>query len=690
MKAAWLLGFLLLAALAVPSLGGAGLAPAYAPAPVPAQLPESTPSSGRARIEFDLSAIPPGAPARAWLPLLLRGYQPALHCPTSDEFDAAPLGPWWSWVNEDATTWSLAARPGYLRIVTGPGSEVDRNLLLQPRPPGQFELRTHFLFSPNHNFQAAGIVLYQDSQNYLLLSRAYCDVPGICEGNGIYFDRWENGVAVGGNFAAATSGAAETYLTLVRRGDWVTGYYSEDNVLWYRLGTHTVSPGVDLSMAGLAAGQDVSGASIPADFDYFRVVEPLAAADLIFYNGTIVTEGAYGGNGAIGIRAGKVWVSGATEGVMAFRGPDTKVVDLGGRALAPGFVDAHTHLLNDAGRWGLDVEAAQELALRNGITTLGNLYTTPTFLSQMQELELQGKLRVRTSLYLSYNTNCGVALGDWYKSYPPTGNPGEMLRIGGVKVFLDGGSCGCPAYSFNHPTCGNGDLWFTQAEANAIVAGLQAAGYQVALHALGDRAVEQALNAIESGLAGGPNSLRHRIEHNALIRDDLLPRYGPLGVVALIFGNYPCEAVAYQLPPEYQPWEWRWRDLLDANPGLHVAWHSDAPFAPVSPLKNLYSMVTAHETNAAGTATCDDPTWLTKKTVTLDQALRMMTSEGAYALCREEEVGSLHLGKYADLVILSAWPQDVDLEPIKDIEVLMTMVGGKTKYCAAGYESLCP
>lgn len=114
------------------------------------------------------------------------------------------------------------------------------------------------------------------------------------------------------------------------------------------------------------------------------------------------------------------------------------------------------------------------------------------FLRDIQRFHAAGELRVRTSLYLVYDDPCGRIVGDWYKAYPPTRNPGEMLRIGGVKIFTDGGSCGHPALGFEHADWHGGDLWLTQAELNRAVADAQAAGYQVAIHAIGDRAVEQA------------------------------------------------------------------------------------------------------------------------------------------------------------------------------------------------------
>ncbi len=415
--------------------------------------------------------------------------------------------------------------------------------------------------------------------------------------------------------------------------------------------------------------------------------------DVIFYNGTVLTmETGTPQVQAIAISRNHIVAVGSDVEILALRVPGTLLINLSGLTLMPGFIDPHTHLFNNADYWGRDLNGVQQLALESGLTTVANLYTTQEFLGDMQNLASAGQLRIRTSLYLNYTTNCGQVLGNWYAAYPPTDQPGEMLRIGGIKIFADGGSCGAPAFSYNHPVFGYGDLWFTQTELNSVVANLQASGYQAAIHALGDRAVEQAMTAIAATLGGQPNTLRHRIEHNATVRDDLLPRYSQTGIVPLIFGAYPACIPGIQPPPApYQTWEWRWNDMLNANPNLTFSWHSDTPaVGPVSPLLNLYSMVSSHEVAKDGMTICDDPAWLTAKTLTVEQALRMMTVGAAYALFRDDEVGSLRPAKFADLVILSANPLEIDVEAIKDIEVLMTMVGGTVEYCAIGHETVCP
>jgi len=423
----------------------------------------------------------------------------------------------------------------------------------------------------------------------------------------------------------------------------------------------------------------------------------LQPATLIFYDGTVLTmDKTQPVAEAIALADDMILAVGSSKDILAMKGLNTQVIDLQGLTLMPGFIDTHTHILNESASDPAtgNLEKAQALALKNGITTLGNLYTTQDFLSQMRTLDASGGLLVRTSLYLTYADPCGKVLGDWYKQYPPTHQPGEMLRIAGVKVFADGGSCGHPAISFDRTVGGKGDLWFTQDQLDTIVSGIDARGYQVAIHAIGDRAVDEALNAIEFALQGRPNNLRHRIEHNTTVRPDSYPRYQKLGVVATIIGNvWSCNAVFFSKgivpdPPQYQAWNFPYRAMLEASPQAHFAWHSDYPWASTNPLFHLYSLVTPYEI-AGDMSECPDPSWAGNKTLTLDEALPMMTIEGAYAMFREQEVGSLVPGKYADLIILSGNPK-TDLNAIKNIQVWMTMVGGQVRWCAPGHEALCP
>ncbi|MGQ0605030.1 MAG: amidohydrolase family protein [Anaerolineales bacterium] len=417
---------------------------------------------------------------------------------------------------------------------------------------------------------------------------------------------------------------------------------------------------------------------------------PPLAAPIIFHSGVILTmEQSLPQAQAIAIADGTIVAVGDNASILGLRTPETQVIDLQGRALMPGFVDAHTHVLNDARSMGKSLDQAQMLALRNGITTLGDLYVDQRFLWQMQDFAQQGQLRVRTSLYLVYNDPCGRPIGNWYKNYPPTRNPGEMLRIGGIKIFTDGGSCGHVALSFDHADQKLGDLWLTQAELNNAVAEAQAAGYQVAIHAIGDRAVEQAQTAIAFALNGQPNTYRHRMEHVSVLRPEQVARFGELGIVPVLPGQYPsCTPFGPPLPEAYGEWEWPWAELRAQNPTLPIAWHSDYPFWSLNPFVHLYGFVTRQDVYQY--YTCSPQAWLKDDVLIVEQALSIMTLESAYALFREEEVGSLRPGKYADLIVLSDNPLTVKAEDLRRITVLATLVNGRFEYCTPQAALLCP
>lgn len=415
---------------------------------------------------------------------------------------------------------------------------------------------------------------------------------------------------------------------------------------------------------------------------------------IIFHHGTILTmDAAHPQAEALEITGQLITAVGTNEDILALARAESTVVDLDGRALMPGFVDPHTHLFNDSeASSDMTLPEVQQVALENGITTIGDTFVTEAFLAEMREFEAAGQLRIRTSLYLVATDNCGRLQGDWWKEYAPTQEPGEMLRIGGIKLFTDGGTCERPALSYElTPGEGLGDLFFTQEELNGLVVEVQTAGYQVAIHAIGDRAVEQAQNAIAAALDGEPNSYRHRIEHNSVIRPELLARYGEIGIVPLIFGPYPlCDPFGPPPPTEYQAWEWPWRALLDANPGLPIAWHGDDPFfGRIRPLDDLYSFVTRNEVGTEGQI-CEAPEWQKMHTITAVQALPLMTINAAYTLFRDEEVGSLEPGKYADLIVLSDNPETADPETIPQINIWLTMVGGRVEFCAPSHEDVCP
>jgi predicted amidohydrolase YtcJ len=414
---------------------------------------------------------------------------------------------------------------------------------------------------------------------------------------------------------------------------------------------------------------------------------------LIFYNGTVFTfEQDRPQAQAIAIEGDRILSVGDEAEILSLQVPGTEVIDLEGYTLMPGFVDSHNHVFNEAGARGMSLEEAQTLALEHGITTMGNLYTTRDFLEEMRQFDQAGKLHIRTNLYLVYNTNCGDVIGEWYleEGDLPIKSLDGMLRVDGVKVFSDGGTCRGVALSFElEPGGGYGDLFVTQQQLTQVIENAQSTGFQVAIHALGDRALDVVMNSIEDALDGEPNTYRHRIEHNAVIRPDQFPRYAEVGPVATIRGLYPsCEPFG-EFPPAYQPWEWPTSAMLEAYPGGHIAYHSDYPYHSVNPLHHLFGFVTRHDVGKLGQV-CPPYEYLAGDTISVEEGLRMMTTEAAYALFREEQVGSLRPGKAADMIILSDDPYHVDPFDLRKIDVLMTMVAGQVEWCTRTYDRLCP
>jgi len=186
-----------------------------------------------------------------------------------DDFDTN-LAAGWQWLRENPDNWSLTAVPGALQINVDGGQVSDEtitNLLLRPAPAGDFQIETKVTFSPKANFQFAGLIIYESPPNLIQAGRAFCDLPDVCVGDGLYVDYYNNGSFVTPNFAAPYT-ESEVYLRLIRQGDTYTFQSSSDGSEWILRGG-TVSSMNPLQI-GLAAGQNTTGI-IPTLFDYFEV-----------------------------------------------------------------------------------------------------------------------------------------------------------------------------------------------------------------------------------------------------------------------------------------------------------------------------------------------------------------------------------------------------------------------------------
>ena len=257
-----------------------------------------------------------------------------------------------------------------------------------------------------------------------------------------------------------------------------------------------------------------------------------------------------------------------------------------------------------------------------------------------------------------------------------TGFGNEWVRIGGVKFTADG-SASERTMRMSTPFIGKPDdygiLVMSQQEIHEVVEDAHRHGFQVGIHANGDVTIEMVLNAYERALKKWPHAdRRHRIEHCSLVNPSLLARIKATGTVPTPFWTY----VHYhgEKWKEYGDEKMRWmfahRSFLDY--GIPVPGASDYTPGPFAPLMAMQSMVTRKDVEGRE--------WGGNQKITVDEALRIATINGARASYEEQIKGSITTGKLADFVMLERDPHDEDPDQIKHIGVVRTVVGGRTMY----------
>ena len=424
---------------------------------------------------------------------------------------------------------------------------------------------------------------------------------------------------------------------------------------------------------------------------------PPPPADWVLVGGPVLTMKPAVSADGIAVRGERIVAVGAAADVLELVGDGTRLVDLAGRTVMPGFVDPHEHIFGPVANDRGGLTPVEDEALSLGITSRGEASVRPSELEPILSWAAASGSRIRTNLYLLYNDNCGENQGGWYRDHPVTADRGARMRIAGVKIFTDGGSCGAPAVSFDYPGgIGQGDLYVEQATLAPLLEELSGAGYQALIHCLGDRALDVVQDSMAAAFAGGGNPTRHRIDHNAVIRPDQLERYAELDLVALIFGAFAAclyrgdtSQFKYLVPAEHKSLEWRWRDLLDANQGGHLGWHGDAPIFTLNPLEHLAGFIARTERAPDGSI-CQPPDWALANRLEPAEALALMTIGSAYALDRDAEIGSLEVGKLADLIVLDGDPLSVPPDQVRDLAVQLTMIGGTAEFVRPGAEDLAP
>jgi hypothetical protein len=241
-----------------------------------------------------------------------------------------------------------------------------------------------------------------------------------------------------------------------------------------------------------------------------------------------------------------------------------------------------------------------------------------------------------------------------------------MLRIGYLKCFMDGTLGSRTALL----TDGSGVEITSREELEEIIRRAAEAGWPVAVHAIGDQANRNALDAFEATQdAWRPLGLRHRIEHAQCLTAEDLPRFAALGIACSVqFSHAPSDRdLAERLWSERLDGAYAFRSLWDS--GARVANGSDAPIEELDPIAGL----------AAGvTRTIDERApWRPDQCVTIEQALQASTVNPAWLAGDERRRGKLLPGYLADLVVLDRDPVACEPGELAELQVVATMVGGR-------------
>ena len=257
------------------------------------------------------------------------------------------------------------------------------------------------------------------------------------------------------------------------------------------------------------------------------------------------------------------------------------------------------------------------------------------------------------------------------------GRGDSKLRIGGLKGFVDGALGSHTAamlepFTDNHSDKG---IFITPPDSlYYFISNADKKGLNVMVHAIGDNAIRTQLNIFERiSKENGDKDRRFRIEHAQHIAPQDIPRFAQLKVIPSMQPYHAIDDGRYAekyLGRERCKTTYAFKSLFDA--GATIAFGSDWFVAPPAPLEGIYAAVTRR--------TLDDKNpngWFPEQKITVEQALKAYTVNAAYASFEEKDKGSLEVGKLGDFVLLGTDIRTISPEKIKDVKVVMTVIGGK-------------
>ena len=526
-------------------------------------------------------------------------------------------------------------------------------------------------------------------------------------------------------------------------------------------------------------------------------------ADLVLRDGAFYTVSGEGATrGSLAVRGGDIVYLGDDGGAERFVGPDTEVVELGGRAVTPGLIDAHSHLVSlgaalrqvdavdttsydeviervveavertEPGEWifgrgwdqndwadtafpthdalsaavpdhpvwlrridghaallnaaamellgidaaiadpsggrflrddsgaptgvlidlamdavavGLPDPGASELAsrlelaidhcLERGLTTVTELGVSQDEIDAYDALAARGGLEIRSALFLS---NDGELLDAWFERGPRIDESG-FLNVRGIKLYADGalGSRGAALVEPYSDDPGNRGLLLTNAEeVESVCARALDTGFQVGVHAIGDRGAQLVLDSLETCFGEPRPEARFRLEHAQVMRLEDIDRLAELGVIASMQPTHATSDMPWaedRVGPERIEGAYAWRRMLDA--GVELALGSDFPVERAAPLLGFYAGVARQDLEGR-----PEGGWRPQERLTRAEVLHGFTLGAARSLFLDDLVGSIEVGKRADLVVFERDIMEIPIAEVPDVPVDLTLIDGRIVY----------
>jgi len=323
-------------------------------------------------------------------------------------------------------------------------------------------------------------------------------------------------------------------------------------------------------------------------------------------------------------------------------------------------------------------------AQRLGVTSVQNAGMSPDEYALYDELEKSGELGVRMYVALSappgFTEEQAKGYDEVLRAHPGT----TRLKTGAVKMYADGvieshTAAMLEPYA-NRPASGTPN--YTVDDMNRIVAMMDARGWQVWIHAIGDRGIRMALDAFEAAAKANPapaRGRRHRLEHIEDVSAPDIPRFGALGVIASMqpYHASPIPNVlnvwAVNVGPERAARAWAWKSIADA--GGRLAFGTDWPVVGLDPRPGMHTALTRRTMGG------DPPDGFNpQQRLPLATVVDGWTSGAAYASFEETRKGTLAPGMLADIAVLSTDVFTLSPERVKDFEVAATILDGKVVY----------